>query len=133
MTDNKTFAVQDLLALPRLSGLALSPDGARLVVSVARPDARGKKYVGALYELDPADGRAPRRLTRSAPGESDAAFAPDGSLLFVSSRPDPDEAEAREDKPALWLLPAGGGEASTDSAVGVSSDLSTRCTRSPSW
>ena len=58
MTDNKTFAVQDLLALPRLSGLALSPDGARLVVSVARPDNRGKKYVGALYELDRrADGR----------------------------------------------------------------------------
>jgi dipeptidyl aminopeptidase/acylaminoacyl peptidase len=115
VTDNKTFAVQDLLALPRLSGLALSPDGARLVVSVARPDARGKKYVGALYELDPVGGRAPRRLTRSAPGESDAAFAPDGSLLFVSSRSDPDageaEDEAREDKPALWLLPAGGGEA----------------------
>jgi dipeptidyl aminopeptidase/acylaminoacyl peptidase len=115
VTDNKAFAVQDLLALPRLSGLALSPDGSRLVVSVARPDARGKKYFGALYELDPAGGRAPRRLTRSASGESGAAFAPDGSLLFVSSRPDPEadeaEDEAREDKPALWLLPAGGGEA----------------------
>ena len=115
MTDENTFAVEDLLGLPRLSGLALSPDGSRLVVSVARPDAEGKKYVGALYELDPEGGRAPRRLTRSAPGESGAAFAPDGSLLFLSSRPDPDAGkdgdEAREDKPALWLLPAGGGEA----------------------
>ena len=115
MTDDKAFTVGDLLGLPRLSGLALSPDGSRLVVSVARPDAEDKKYVDALYELDPVGERAPRRLTRSAPGESGAAFAPDGSLLFVSSRPDPDagkaEGGASEDKPALWLLPAGAGEA----------------------
>ncbi|CAA9415915.1 MAG: Alanyl dipeptidyl peptidase [uncultured Rubrobacteraceae bacterium] len=114
MTD-KAFTIENLLGLPRLSGLTLSPDGSRLVVSVARPDDEGKKYVDALYELDPVGERASRRLTRSAPGESGAAFAPDGSLLFLSSRPDPDagkdEGEAREDRAALWLLPAGGGEA----------------------
>lgn len=115
MTANGTFAVEDLVGIPRLSGLALSPDGARLVVSAAYSDAAGKKYVDALYELDPSGDGAPRRLTRSAPGESGAAFAPDGSLLFMSARPDPGvddtKDEAREDKPALWLLPAERGEA----------------------
>ena len=58
----------------------------------------------------PGSERAPRRLTRSAKGENGAAFLPDGSLLFVSERPDPD---VSDDEPvsALWRLPAGGGEA----------------------
>ncbi|HEY8199456.1 MAG TPA: alpha/beta fold hydrolase, partial [Candidatus Limnocylindrales bacterium] len=58
--------------------------------------------------------RPPRRLTRSAAGESGAAFLPDGSLLFTSARPDPDAKpdEAKDKPPAgLWLLPAEGGEA----------------------
>lgn len=48
------------LALPRLSGLALSPDGRRLVTSVAtlRPD--GTRFVTALWEVDPS-GRPPPR------------------------------------------------------------------------
>src|ERR1019366_3288856 len=46
-----------------------------------------------------------------------AAFLPDGSLLFTSSRPDPDAkpdpaAVTREEPThALWLLPPDGGEA----------------------
>src|SRR5215212_4199580 len=101
-----------MVSLPRLSGLALSNDGARLVASVARPDAEGKKLVSALYELDIGGEDVPRRLTRSAPGESGAAFAPDGSLLFTSERPDPDAKpdDTRGEAKALWVLPAGGGE-----------------------
>ena len=54
----------------------------------------------------------PRRLTRSAAGEGAAAFAPDGSLVFGSARPDPDAKEAEAEPPAaLWHLPADGGEA----------------------
>ena len=106
------FTVEAMVSLPRLSGLALSNDGARLVASVARPDAEGKKLVSALYEFDVESERFPRRLTRSATGESGAAFAPDGSLLFTSERPDPDAKpdDTRGEATALWLLPAGGGE-----------------------
>ncbi len=60
----------------------------------------------------------PVRLTRSAQGEDSPAFLPDGSLLFVSKRPDPAAgSDGQEDrqrdgaKPALWLLPAAGGDA----------------------
>src|SRR5206468_7514057 len=56
--------------------------------------------------------RSARRLTRSAPGESAPVWAPDGSLLFTSARPDPAaKPGSDEPKPALWSLPADGGEA----------------------
>ena len=107
------FDFDRMLALPRLSSLRLSPDGRRLVVAVSRPDAEGKKMATSLWQVDPADVVAARRLTRSAVGEAGgAAFLPDGSLLFTSSRPDPD-VKPDPDKPihALWLLPPDGGEA----------------------
>ncbi len=90
-------------ALPRLTSLALSPDGARLVVGVQRPDADGAKYVSALWQLDPAGQSPPVRLTRSVKGETAPAFLPDGSLMFISARPDGDG----EDEAQLWVLRPG--------------------------
>ncbi|GAB3657576.1 S9 family peptidase [Nocardioides korecus] len=107
--------LDDYLALGRGSGLVLSPAGDRLVTSVQslNPDRNG--FVTALWEVDPAGERPARRLTRSAAGESGAAYLPDGSLLFTSTRPDPGAAKSDpggDEKTArLWLLPAGGGEA----------------------
>src|SRR4029450_1636800 len=87
-----TFDLDLYLSLPRVAGLTLSPDGGRLVTSVALPGPDGKKFGSALWELAPAGRAAPRRLTRSAPGEANAAFLPDGSLLFTSARDDPEAA-----------------------------------------
>jgi dipeptidyl aminopeptidase/acylaminoacyl peptidase len=121
-----TFDLDLYLSLPRVAGLALAPDGRRLVTSVATPAPDGKTFTSALWELDPAGAAAPRRLTRSAPGEAGAAFLPDGSLLFTSTR---DDAEAApDDKPEgevarLWLLPAGGGEARPVAASPAGIDL----------
>ncbi|HEX8940712.1 MAG TPA: S9 family peptidase [Candidatus Limnocylindrales bacterium] len=114
MTD--TFDFDQFLALPRLSGLRLSPDGRRLVVSVARPAPDGKSFRSALWQMDPEGTAAPRRLTRSAKGEGDSGFLPDGSLVFTSARQDPDAKPGEggdDDKPrnGVWLLPADGGEA----------------------
>ncbi len=99
-------------ATPRLSGLLLSPDGRRLVVAVSRPGPEANEMRTALWQVDPDGTAAPRRLTRSSAGESGAAFARDGSLLFTSTRPDPDS-KADPDKKiaALWSLPPDGGEA----------------------
>ncbi|WP_299957217.1 S9 family peptidase [uncultured Modestobacter sp.] len=102
----------DFVALPRLGGLALSPDGTRLVTSVATLDPAGTRWQSALWEVDPAGRRPARRLTRGAAGESAPQFSPTGDLLFTSARPDPDAGkDAGEPKPALWALPADGGEA----------------------
>jgi dipeptidyl aminopeptidase/acylaminoacyl peptidase len=101
--------LQDFLALPRLTGLALSPDGSRLVTTVAQPDPERTRLRPALWEIDPAGARPARRLTRGATGESSPVFTPDGDLLFTSARPDPEGAQAQPDEPAaLWRLPAAG-------------------------
>ncbi|MBA3340032.1 MAG: S9 family peptidase [Geodermatophilaceae bacterium] len=105
-------ALADYNAVPRLAGLALSPDGTRLVTSVATLNPEKTKWQSALWEVDPNGKDAARRLTRSAPGESSPVFAPTGELLFSSARPDPDAGkDADEPKAGLWLLPAQGGEA----------------------
>ncbi|GAB3269090.1 S9 family peptidase [Sinomonas notoginsengisoli] len=98
------------VAIPRLSGLALSPDGTRLVTTVATLNGKGTEYGTALWEIDPA-GRTPaRRITRSAKGEAGAAFAANGDLYFTSARPDPEKPD-EDPVNALWLLPRAGGEA----------------------
>ncbi|MEV7607674.1 S9 family peptidase [Paenarthrobacter sp. NPDC089322] len=98
------------LAIPRVSGLALSPDGNRLVTTVSTLNSKGTEFATALWELDPAGRNHARRITRSSKGEAGAAFAANGDLYFTSARPDPDSPDA-DPVNALWLLPADGGEA----------------------
>ncbi|MBM9469307.1 S9 family peptidase [Nakamurella sp. YIM 132084] len=95
--------------MPRLSGLALSPDGSRLVTTVATLDADGTGYRNAVWEVDPTGSRPSRRLTRGAEGERHAGFTATGDVLFTATRPDPDRKPDDGDQPvALWLLPASG-------------------------
>jgi dipeptidyl aminopeptidase/acylaminoacyl peptidase len=124
--------LHDYIAIPRVTGLRLSPDGTWLAATVQEPGPDGKKYVSGIWRIPvaddpdgkqapiPPDGNSgpggPSRLTSSAQGEDSPVFLPDGSLLFISSRPDPaagPEQDGAEDgaKPALWLHPAGGGDA----------------------
>jgi len=105
-------ALEAMLTRPRLGGLAVAPDASIAVVGVSTPAPSGTRMRTALWALDPLGVEQPRQLTRSAAGESAAAFLPDGDLLFTSARPDPDAADdAPKDPPAaLWRLPRAGGE-----------------------
>lgn len=96
------------LALPRVSGLAVSPDGRRVITMISELNNKGAEYVTAAWELDPDGQHSARRLTYGAKGESQPTFTAAGDLLFVAARPtDSDE----EPPAALWRLPANGGEA----------------------
>jgi len=106
--------LDEFLALPRASGLAVSPDGSRVVTSIAELNEKRTEFVSAIWELDPAGKQPARRLTRGVKGESSPEFTADGDLLFVAARPTEDD-----DKPpaSLWRLPAAGGEAVEELAL----------------
>ena len=48
----------DFLALSRVDGLAMSPDGSRLVATISELNEDGDKLVSALWEIDPAGADA---------------------------------------------------------------------------
>ncbi len=96
----------------RLAGLALSPDGSRLVTSVSTRNEKHTAYVSAVWEIDPTGKQRAHRLTRSAEGEKNPAFTESGDLLFLSGRPTGETSDGQEvEGKALWQLPAVGGEA----------------------
>ncbi|MEE2037187.1 S9 family peptidase [Nocardiopsis sp. CT-R113] len=109
------YELPEYVRLRRVNGLRLSPDGTRLVAPVSGLAPDDKSFRSALWEIDvnpeSEGGHAPRRLTRSAAGESGVGFLPDGSMLFTTGRPDPEAKAEDKAKAALWLLPADGGEA----------------------
>jgi dipeptidyl aminopeptidase/acylaminoacyl peptidase len=108
MTETPFGDLDEYFALPRVSGLAVSADGSRVVTTISELNEKRTTYVASVWELDPK-GRTPaRRLTRGAKGESAPVFTASGDLLFIAVRPTEDD-----DKPpaALWHLPAAGGEA----------------------
>src|SRR5699024_8830614 len=96
--------IDGFLRLPRLTAVTTGPEG-RVVAVIAEADEHGSKLRSALWELDPAARAPARRLTFSAKGESGPRFAPDGSLLFTSARPDP-QSEDEEETTAIWRVPA---------------------------
>jgi dipeptidyl aminopeptidase/acylaminoacyl peptidase len=113
----------EYMAIPRVAGLRIAPDGTWLAAAVQTLSPDRKKYLTSIWRID-AHGGAARRLTRSATGEASARFLPDGSLLFTSTRPDPGRAGSGgkesgdgADVASLWLLPAGGGEARVVAAM----------------
>ncbi|WP_445337198.1 S9 family peptidase [Clavibacter sp. CFBP 8614] len=130
--------LDDFIAIPRLGGLVLSPDGRRAVLTVTTLDPARTGYRHALWVVPATGGGAPRRLTRSAKSEGGAAFTADGDLLFVSSRPDADDADGGE-AAQLWILPAAGGEAraitrlagGVDDIAAVARDASTVVVQAP--
>lgn len=101
--------LDDYLALPRLSGLAVSPDGSRLVTTISTLNDKRTEFISAVWELDTRGEVPARRLTHGAKGESAPAFTAAGDLLFLAARPASDSADKAP--AALWRLPAAGGEA----------------------
>ena len=114
------FDATRLTQLGRVSAIALSPDGSWLAVQVARLDRDEKKYVSDLWRVPTAPGGgAPVQLTRGEHSDTCPRFRRDGSLGFLTDRPQ--GASEKDAKRQVWLLPAAGGEPRplTDEPLGV--------------
>ena len=93
---------EELVAMTRLQGIDISPEGSRVLYTASRTDfPTSDKPVGHIY-LVPASGGTPRQMTASEAGESSPAWAPDGkSFAFVSKR---------NVSPQVFVMAADGGE-----------------------
>src|SRR5215831_1939556 len=88
-SDMTKLTLAEYNSIPRVTGMVLSPDGRRAVLTVQTLNADSTRFVTSLWEVTTDGERQPRRLTFSDKGETSPAFLPDGSLVFVSGRNDP--------------------------------------------
>ncbi|MDI1320726.1 MAG: hypothetical protein PSW75_11130, partial [bacterium] len=101
--DKRPLTPQDLWAIKRLGGPALSPDGKTVVFTVQDWSIEKNKSTSSLWLVDTAGG-APRRLTMAPGTDSSATWSPDGArLAFLSKRGD-------DETVSLYVMNVGGGE-----------------------
>lgn len=104
----KPLDVEALWQLQRLSGLAVSPDGTRAVVTVSAYNMADNQGTSHLWLL-PTERGKPRPLTRCGNKNAQAAWAPAGDrIAFVARR---EQEGAKDDTPQLYLIDPEGGEA----------------------
>ncbi len=99
-----SFHVEDMQKLSRVGGPKVSPDGQWVAFTVTRSDVAKNKTVTNIWMVA-AEGGKPRQMTFAEQGSNNSLhWSPDGRYLyFVSTRAD--------NKPQIFRLPVGGGEA----------------------
>jgi len=108
----RVIELDDLDDIVRVSQPRFDAQGARLVVTVSRPDEEENQFENQLVLVDVESG-AQRILTHDRPRVSNARWSPDGrSLAFLASDGKGDEAF-----PQVVLLPMAGGEARVETAA----------------
>ncbi|MBC7958179.1 MAG: S9 family peptidase, partial [Cytophagales bacterium] len=108
MAQRKTLTVDDIWALDRVGGLALSPDGAQAVCSVTRYSMDENKGHSALWLLSTFGGE-PRRLTHCGEKDGHPAWSPTGErIAFIAQR---EQQGKKDDTPQLYVIAHDGGEA----------------------
>ena len=109
---------EDIWLMKRVGAPVPSPDGKWVVFSVTEPAYDEKEQVSDLW-IVPTDGSGkPRRLTRTASGESGLAWSPDSRRLVFTAKREGDEVNQ-----AYVMDLVSGGEAMrmTSLSTGVSS------------
>ncbi len=110
--ENRTFSIEALEALGRVSNPVVSPDGKHILYSVSYESVEQNKSNADLYVMD-SDGSNSKRLTRTARSESSATWIDGGNrIAFIA---------ASGEQPQLWVMKADGSDAHvvTDLEKGV--------------
>ncbi len=101
----RTITIEEAVALKRSGCPRVSPDG-RLVAFCIGEVSKVEEHARGRISLVPSDGSAPPRPFTTGPGlDADPVWSPAGTrLAFISDRHE-------RGKPALYVMPADGGEA----------------------
>ncbi len=103
----------DLLEIPSVSNMILSPDGSKVLFSKSKADWEKNKLLRHFFRIG-SDGSALLQMTNGSGSESGAIWSPDGSwIAFVDKRSD-------DDKRQIYILNNSGGEALKRSAHATS-------------
>lgn len=96
---NRTFDIEALEALGRVSGPAVSPDGKKVLYGVSYESVEQNKSNNELYVMN-IDGTDATRLTRTPQSEGQAAWINGGKeIAFVAEK---------DGKPQMWVMNADG-------------------------
>jgi dipeptidyl aminopeptidase/acylaminoacyl peptidase len=82
----RSFTIDDLLKVRRVSDPQISPDGKTIAFTVADTDKAANKRVTQIYLL-PTDGGDPRAITNEPQSSLSPRWSPDGKrIAFISAR-----------------------------------------------
>lgn len=96
---NRTFDIEALEALGRVSGPAVSPDGKKVLYGVSYESVEQNKSNNELYVMN-IDGSDATRLTHTSQSEGQAAWINGGKeIAFVAEK---------DGKPQMWVMNADG-------------------------
>ena len=101
LQEKRAMTADDVLRVIRLEGVAMSPDGERVLYTERRLDWDENEFA-RRHLLVPFGGGEAREFVGEA-GGSDFAFSPDGRWLSFQREVDDDD--------QLFLMPLDGGEA----------------------
>src|ERR1700743_3279000 len=77
------FSVQDLVRLERISDVAASPDGKRLIYTLRSTDMEANKGRMSVWILDLSKrGAAPQRLIDGGDNSNSAEWSKDGRFVY---------------------------------------------------
>jgi dipeptidyl aminopeptidase/acylaminoacyl peptidase len=106
---NNAVTIDEALEAPQIGGLALSPDGQRVVYDVTRTNWKANAFEHDLWIAD-RSGKS-ILLTTQMKTSSGAKWSPDGRwIAFLSDRPG-QIAETKADTMQLYVIDPTGGEA----------------------
>ncbi len=100
---SKTMKPEDIVAMKRLGGLAISPDGKLVVFVRTVPILEEDKiqYRSHIWLMSTKGGES-FQLTNGPNGDGDPQWSPGSNLIAFTSR--------RGDKNQIWIMPIAGGE-----------------------